>query len=175
MAAGNVDGAAVGDILGSGLEGRDRTGQRSQTYELAEQLLRHLHANGLRGPVRLVLELDEAAWAKYRSEVQRPFRAEPRVTVVPVDGVGMLEFRRAGGVAVGVDLGFTSPGVVVVERPARSWSEGGNLCRHCAEVDCNGDECRFAWVCVCGLGWPADSVWRGGHCANCGRDVPEGA
>lgn len=91
----NVDGAAAGDILGGGLEGRDRTGQRSQTYELAEALLRHLHADGVRGQVRLVLELDEPAWAKYRSEVQRPFRAEPRVTVVPVDGVGMLEFRRA--------------------------------------------------------------------------------
>lgn len=110
----NVDGAAAGDILGGGLEGRDRTGQRAQTYELAEQLLRHLYAGGLRGPVRLALELDDAAWTKYRSEVQRPFRAEPRVTVVPVEGVGVMEFRRAGEAMVGVDLGFASPGVAVV-------------------------------------------------------------
>lgn len=168
----NVDGGAVGAILGGGLEGRDRTGQRSQTYELAEQLLRHLHADGVRGQVRLALVLDDASWAKYRSEVQRPFRAEPRVTVVPVDGVGMLEFRRAEPLERGdgpeeLAAELTRIGVEVrlqdgrlqarrfradapsdrawegaCSTPPKSWSEGGPLCPQCSEIDCNGRECE---------------------------------
>lgn len=93
---GNVDGAVVGATLGGPREGADRTGQRCTTYELAEQLLRHLHGDGSRGEVRLQVTLGEAAWAKYRTEVRRPFRAEPSVTVVQVPGVGAMEFRRAG-------------------------------------------------------------------------------
>lgn len=93
---GNVDGGVVGSVFGGGREGMDRTGQRATVYELAEALLRHLHAGGARGEVRLTLSLDDAAWTKYRAEVARPFRAQPSVVVVPVPGVGAMEFRRAG-------------------------------------------------------------------------------
>lgn len=93
--SGRVDGAVAGDILGAKHEGTDRTGQRCETYALAEALLRHLGGDGKRGEVRITLSLDDAAWAKYRSEVARPYRGEPALTVVPVPGVGAMEFRRA--------------------------------------------------------------------------------
>jgi hypothetical protein len=93
---GNVDGGLVGDILGHRKEGTDRTGQRAPTYELAEALLRHLAAEGKRGEVRISVSMCESAWAKYRSEVARPMRARPSVVVVPVAGVGVMEFRRRG-------------------------------------------------------------------------------
>lgn len=93
---GNVDGAVVGATLGGPREGTDRTGQRCATYELAEQLLRHLYGDGARGEVRLQVSLDEAAWARYRAEVQRPYGVRPSVVVVPVPGVGAMEFRRTG-------------------------------------------------------------------------------
>lgn len=92
---GNIDSAALAGVLGQTREGGDRTGQRCPTYELAEALLRHLYADGRRGEVRLHVGLDEGAWAKYRAEVQRPYRGEPSVVVVPVPGVGAMEFRRA--------------------------------------------------------------------------------
>lgn len=97
MSGSNVSGEVAGDVLCARKEGSDRTGQRCETYALAEALLRHLGGEGNRGEVRVVFSLDDAAWARYRAEVARPYRGEPAVTVVPVPGVGTMEFRRARG------------------------------------------------------------------------------
>ncbi len=99
---GNVDGGLVGSVLGETREGMDRTGQRCSTYALTEQLLRHLYGDGSRGEVRLSVVLDDCAWARYRAEVQRPGQPRPSIVVVPVPGVGAMEFRRANPVHVAV-------------------------------------------------------------------------